>query len=58
MWYLKPFVSSERSLNKSLMLNLITSNCDKGSFLSINSTFYVIPYPLNALPAFTTLNSS
>ena len=40
------------------MLDLLASNCDKESFLSISSIFYVTAYLLNALSVFTTLNSS
>ena len=40
------------------MLDLLASNCDKGYFLSINSTLYVTEYPLNAVSVFTTLTSS
>ena len=40
------------------MLDLLASNCDKGSFLSITSTLYVVAYPLNALFVFTIFNSS
>ena len=37
-WYLKPFISFKRSLNKSLMLYLIASNGIIGSLKSIIST--------------------
>ena len=40
------------------MLDLLASNSDKESFLSVNSVFHSIEYPLNALPVFATLNSS
>ena len=40
------------------MLDLFASNCNKRSFLLINSTLHVIAYPLNSLSVFTTLNSS
>ena len=56
--YLKLFVSSKRSLNKSLMLDLLVSDCDERYYLSINSTLHVVAYPLNASFVFTTLNSS
>ena len=56
IWYLKHFVSCKRSLNKFLMLDLLASDCDKGSFLSINSTLYVIAYPPSALAVFTILH--
>ena len=35
-----PFVSFKRSLNKSLMLDLLASNCTIKSFLSTFSTLY------------------
>ena len=38
IWYLKPLISSNKSLNKYLMLNLLASNWNKGSFESIIST--------------------
>ena len=38
IWYLKPFISSKRSLKKSLMLDLLASNSAKGSFESTIST--------------------
>ena len=33
-WYLKSFISSNKSLNKSSMLELLASNWVKGSFES------------------------
>ena len=55
IWYLKPFVSFKRLLNKSLILDLLASNCTIGSFLSIISILYEIAYPLNAWSVFITL---
>ena len=40
------------------MFDFLALNRDKGFFLSMNSTLHVIPYPINALFVFTTLNSS
>ena len=51
--YLKPFVSFKKSLNKSLILDLITS-----TFLSIISTFYSIAYSLNTWFVFIKLSYS
>ena len=48
IWYLKPFVSFKRSLNKSLIIDLLTSNYLIGSFFSTISTLWLIAYPLNA----------
>ena len=48
IWYLKPFFSFKRQLNRSLILDLLASNCTIGSFFSIISTLYDIAYPLNA----------
>ena len=38
IWYLTPFMLFKRSLNKSLMLDLLASNRVKGCFGSIIST--------------------
>ena len=35
IWYLKPLLSFKRSLNKSLILDLLSFNCLIGSFFSI-----------------------
>ena len=48
IWYLKPFVSFERLLNKSLILDLLASNRTIEYFLSIIWTLYDIACPLNA----------
>ena len=32
IWYLKPFASFKRPLNKSVILDLLASNCLIGSF--------------------------
>ena len=39
IWYLKPFASFKRLLNKSLIIDLLVSNCLIGYFFSIISTF-------------------
>ena len=35
IWYLKPFVSSKTSINKSLILDLLASDCVIGSFFQL-----------------------
>ena len=52
IWHLKPFVSFKRSLNKSLILDLLASNCTVKSFLSTISTLYDTAYRLNAWSVF------
>ena len=45
IWYLKPFVSFKRSLSKSLILDLLASNCSVGSFLQLIqlcSSFHIL----------------
>ena len=58
IWYLKPFVSSKRLLEKPLMLVSLAYDWINGSFFSIDSTLHDIAYPLNAWSVFITLNSS
>ena len=59
-WYLKPLISSNKSLNKSSVLDLLVSNWAKGSFESIILIFFLElrTYLLNASGIFATLSSS
>ena len=52
IWYLKPFVSFIRSLNKSLTLDLLACNCTIRSFYSTISILCDLAYSLNALSVF------
>ena len=52
IWYLKPFVSFNRPLNKSLILDLLASNCAIKSFFSTISALHDLAYPLNAWSVF------
>ena len=42
---LKPLISSNKSLNKTLMLDLLVSNQTKGYFESIISILQLLIYP-------------
>ena len=41
IWYLKPFASFKRPLNKSVILDLLASNCLIGSFLNDFITYCI-----------------